>query len=135
MLWFNSHKAVDDVLDKDKGLLTQVGNWVGGMELTAEEVVEFNAKTVSSVQTFVKDTLSESTGRSKTRRYMAVSWMGLQVGVILMACISAPFDKVLAKFYLDLGTSTLMISVTTAITIFFYGSHGVAKYQSKKNGE
>ena len=27
-------KAVDDVLDKDSGLLTQFGGWIGNMNLT-----------------------------------------------------------------------------------------------------
>ena len=36
------------------------------------EVIEFNAKTVGSVQEFVKATLSESTERSITRRAIAV---------------------------------------------------------------
>ncbi len=42
---FATDKAVDNILDKDKGLLTQVGNWVGGFNYTEEEKSEADAKT------------------------------------------------------------------------------------------
>ena len=136
MAWYNpfswSDKVVDNVLDKDDGLLSQVGGWIGNMNLTDEEVIKFNAKTVDSVQLFVKDTLSESTGRSKTRRSIAVLWIKAQLGIVLMCCIAAPWDMELAEFYFKLATSTLMITVTTAICIFFFGSHGLARHNESK---
>jgi len=136
MSWYNpftwSDKAADNVLDKNDGLLAQVGSWVGNMNLTKEEVIEFNAKTVSSVQSFVKSTLSESTERSKTRRAIAVLWIKTQLAIVLMCCIAAPFDLELANFYFNLATSTLMITVTTAICIFFFGSHGLARHNETK---
>lgn len=131
--WFSSDsKAVDDVLDKDKGLLAQAGTWIGSMNLTEEEVIRYNAKTVDSVQKFVVASLSESTGRSKTRRSIAVMWFKLQVSIILMCCIAAPWNMEIANFYFELATSSLMLSVTTAITIFFFGSHGIARYNESK---
>ncbi len=136
MSWYNpfswSEKVADNVLDKDNGLIAQVGSWVGNMDLTKEEVIEFNAKTVSSVQAFVKATLSESTERSKTRRAIAVLWIKTQLSIVLMCCIAAPFNLELAKFYFTLATSTLMITVTTAICIFFFGSHGIARHNETK---
>ena len=136
MAWYNpltwGDKIVDNVLDKDSGLLTQVGNWIGGMDLTEEEVMEQNAKTVSSVQDFVKATLSESTGRSKTRRSVAILWIKSQLAIVLMCCIAAPWNIELAEFYLKLATSTLMIMGTTAIIIFFFGSHGLARHNESK---
>jgi len=131
--WFVSEKTVNDVMDKDSGLLAQVGSWVGNMKLTQEEVIEFNAKTVTSVQEFVKATLSESTERSKTRRSIAVLWIKAQLGIVLMCCIAAPWNMALADFYYKLATSTLMITVTTAICIFFFGSHGIARMNEHKN--
>jgi len=136
MAWYNpftwSTKNIDNVLDKDNGLLTQVGGWVNNLKLTEEEVIKHNAETVANVQAFVKDTLSESTERSKTRRSIATIWIKAQLGIILLCCISAPFNMPLALFYFNLATSTLMITVTTAICIFFFGSHGLARYQANK---
>lgn len=131
--WFSSTpKVVDNVLDKDSGLLTQVGNWIGNMNLTDEEVMEQNAKTVTSVQEFVKATLSESTGRSRARRDIAILWIKAQLGIVLMGCIAAPFDMALAQYYATLATSTLMIMGTTAIIVFFFGSQGLARYNESK---
>ena len=136
MSWFNpltwGQKSVDNILDKDKGLLTQVGGWIGNMNLTPEETIKYNAKTVASVQKFVADTLSESTERSKTRRSIAILWIKAQLAIVLMCCIAAPWDRELAEFYFKLATSGLMITVTTAICIFFFGSHGIAKINESK---
>lgn len=129
---FWSKKNTNDVLDKDNGLLAQVGNWVGNMSLTKEEVIEFNNATVTSVQSFVKATLSESTERSKTRRSIAVLWIKAQLSIVLMCCIAAPWNMELAEFYFKLATSALMITVTTAICIFFFGSHGLARHNETK---
>ena len=131
MGWFSSDKVVNNILDKDNGLLAQAGSWIGGLNLTPEEVMEQNAATVVSVQAFVKDTLSENTQRSKTRRSIAVLWIKTQLSLILMCCIAAPWNLELANFYFDLATSTLMITVTTAISIFFFGSHGLARLKEK----
>lgn len=136
MAWYNFFtavpKAATDILDKDNGLLTQVGGWIGGMNLTDEEVMIQNAKTVTSVQDFVKATLSESTERSLSRRNIASLWIKVQLGIVLMTCISAPWDMELAEFYFKLATSTLMIMGTTAIIIFHFGSHGLARHNESK---
>ena len=127
-----SAKAQEDILDKDSGLIAKLGGWIGNMNLTKEEVLEFNVKTVASVQAFVAATLSESTDRSKTRRSIAVLWIKAQLAMVLMSCICAPWDLELAGFYGELATSSLMITGTTAIIIFFFGSHGVAKYNESR---
>ena len=42
---FGTEKAVDNIIDKDNGLLSQVGSWVGGFNYTAEEKAEADAQT------------------------------------------------------------------------------------------
>ena len=131
--WFSSApKAVNDILDKDKGLITQVGGWIGNMNLTPEEIMEQNGRTVDSVQTFVVNTLSENTERSKSRRSFTKRWATMHLGIILLACVSAPFDMNLAGFYLNLALSPWICSITGAISIFFYGSHGIRTYNESK---
>jgi hypothetical protein len=134
-LFKSAPKAVDNVLDKDNGLLTQFGGWVGNMNLTDEEVLEANAATVASVQAFVKATLSESTERSKTRRSIAVLWIKSHLAIILLCCISAPWDNELAQYYFNLATSGMMAGVTGAVTVFFFGSYGLARHNETKKGE
>lgn len=129
---FSTRKAVDDLLDKDNGLIAKAGAWIGNLSLTQEEVVEFNAKTVMGVQEFVKETLDESTERSRTRRSVAILWIKSQLAIVMFACISAPWNIELAKFYLALATSGLMITGTTAVIIFFFGSHGIARIEKER---
>ena len=49
MSWFSklfgTDKAVNNLVDKDNGLLTQVGGWVGNMNYTDEERAEANERT------------------------------------------------------------------------------------------
>ena len=136
MVWWLAakpiEKAADNLLDKDTGLLTQVGNWIGGMNLTEEEAMETNSTTVKQVQEFVKATLSESTDRSKSRRSIATMWFKLQAGLIGLTAIAIPLDDTIAQAYFDLATSTVMVSISTAITIFFFGSYGVARHNETK---
>lgn len=42
---FATEKAVDNIVDKDNGLLVQVGGWVGGFNYTDEEKAEADAQT------------------------------------------------------------------------------------------
>ena len=81
--WFGTSKQVaktaDDLFDKDKGLLTQVGSWVGNMKFTDEEQAELNVKIADKAADFVASTLSENTERSKTRRQIAVLWIKTQL--------------------------------------------------------
>ena len=42
---FATEKAVDNIIDKENGLLAQVGSWVGGFNYTAEEKAEADAQT------------------------------------------------------------------------------------------
>ena len=139
MAWWNpfswGEKTKDNILDKEKGLRAQVGGWIGNMELTKEEVIEFNAKTVANVHTFVQNTLSESTERSKTRRSIAVGWIQVQLFLILMSAVLTLIDPEKGKVMFNIATSSVMLSGTTAIIIFFFGSHGIARYQESKGNK
>ena len=135
-MWYNpltwGKETQKNILDKDNGLLTQVGGWIGNMNLTKEEVMKQNAKTVTSVQGFVVSTLEESTDRSKTRRSIAVLWIKSQLAIIMLACIAAPWNMELANFYFKVASSALMLTISTAICIFFFGSHGIARIKESK---
>lgn len=131
--WFTGGtKVVDDVFDKDKGLIAQVGGWIGNMNLTDEEVMEANSKTVSTVQDFVEKTLDENSERSRSRRDIAnlivkfyILWLGVAFGVY-------PLAPKYSAFILE-GLSGLAIGgAFTAVVIFHFGSHGLAKYKNIK---
>lgn len=42
---FGTEKAIDNILDKDNGLLSKAGSWVGGLSYTKEEKAEAQERT------------------------------------------------------------------------------------------
>jgi len=135
MGWFGSligtEKAMDNVLDKDNGLLSQVGGWVGNMNFTEEEKAKMNAKMADGVSKFVEMTLSESTERSVTRRAVAVLWIRVQLAMIAITMGVAPWSMELAAFYLSIAFGTLMVGGTLSIIAFFFGSHMLSSHLGK----
>jgi len=125
-------KAVDDILDKDDGLLVKVGGWINDQQLTDAETLAANAKTVADVQDFVKATLSESTERSKARRSIADKWITAHLAIILLFCIALPWNQEVAAQYLELATSNTMGWVTGAISVFHFGSYGLSRHNETK---
>ena len=127
--------ATDNLLDKDNGLLTQVGGWIGNMNFTEEERAELYQNLSQGVSEFVTSTLSENTERSKARRDIAILWIKVELGIVLMACFCAPINMELAKFYLELAFSTTMTSATMAILAFFFGPYMFGAHLSKGKKE
>ena len=125
-------KAVDNVLDPKDGLLVQFGEYVNNQNLTNAEVMIQNAKTVANVQDHVKDTMSESTERSKSRRRLTDKWINVHCTLVLLMCIAAPWNMELAEFFFRIATSALMTMGTTAIIIFHYGSYGLVRANREK---
>lgn len=131
--WFSSApKVVDNVLDKDNGLISQVGGWIGNMSLTPEEVMKQNGRTVDSVQQFVVDTLDENTERSKSRRELAnlyikfyLLWLSVGFGIY-------PISEDYATFLILSLTGLALGGAFTSIMIFHFGSYGLAKLKGKK---
>ena len=131
-------KTVDNVLDKDNGLLTQVGSWIGGQQFTDEEQSEANASLVASLSSFVSSTLSENTVRSKTRRRLALAWVYTELFMILSTFITGIFsfffDAVtleLVKFMWSIPTSDIMFYGTLAVMSFFFGNHIIQGIKNK----
>ena len=91
-------KVVDNVFDKDKGLLTQVGQWVGHQQFTDEEKAKHSAKMAEAVQNFAVATLKENTDRSKTRRDLANKWFDMHIFFIRLCALYLPVDYLLIKF-------------------------------------
>ena len=124
-------KVANDILDKDSGLITQVGGWINNLNLTDEEVMKQNAATAASVQAFAVATLDENTERSKSRREIAILytkfyllWMTVGFGVY-------PINEGYAIFLVSALTGLALGGAFTSIIIFHFGSHGIAKLKKK----
>lgn len=129
--WFESTSK--NVFDKDNGLIAQAGEFIGNQNFTHEESAELNVKIIDSVNRHVERTLDENTDRSKARRSIAVGWFKLVVFLVLLVVVTAFYDMELAGFFLSLLSTGVVFSVTTAVTIFFFGSYGLTRLKEAKN--
>jgi len=129
---FNKPKTIDDIFDKDDGLLVKAGGWIGNQQFTEEDRAELNAKNIESVHKFVAATLSENTDRSKARREIAVFFIKFYSLMLFMAGMTYPVDSAWAKIWFDLATSLSAGGLVSAITIFFFGSYALARHQETK---
>jgi len=136
MAWYNplswGEKVADNVLDKDNGLLAQVGSWIGGQQYTEEEKAEANTDLRKGVVAYAIASMGENSERSKARREIAKMWIKTQLGIILMCAIAAPWDMDLAEFYFKLATASVMLSGTIAIITFFFGSYLLTRHNETK---
>ena len=136
MSWYNpmtwGDKLIDNVLDKKEGLLVRVGGWIDGQQHTEQEKAEDNKELRKGVIAYAIASMGENSERSKARREIAKLWIKTQLSLVLMCAICAPFDMELAEFYFKLATSTLMISGTGSIIIFFFGSYLLSRHNETK---
>ena len=136
-------KVVDNIFDKDKGLLTQVGQWIGHQSLSKEEEILHNAAMVKSIQAYSVATMGENTDRSKTRRTIATGWFQLQIQLIRLTVFCVFFDYLLSKLInenphftekvLEIAFSPLLWSVTSGVGVFFWGSHALRSSKFAKD--
>lgn len=131
--WFTSgSKTVNDIFDKDNGHLAKVGAWVGNQQFTEQERATFDKDNLKAVQKFVVDTLSENTDRSKARREIAVFFIKFYALMLFMTGMVYPIDPEWSTVWFSMATSLSVGGLVTSISIFFFGSHALAKHTSSK---
>lgn len=129
---FRRPKTIDDVFDRENGHLAKVGGWVDGLNFSQQERAEMNAGIAAGVRQFAVDTLSENTDRSKARRNIAEFWMQFYGLMIFMCGMTYPIDPEWSRVWLTLCTSVSVAGLVASISIFFFGSHALAKYEKDK---
>lgn len=130
--WQWGDKAVDNVLDKDDGIIVKAGGWINDLSYTDQEKAKDNEKLRNAVVEYAKASMSENSERSKARRDIANMWIRAQLGLILMCAICAPFKMDLAEFYFKLATASVMLAGTGAIITFFFGSYLISRHNETK---
>lgn len=126
--FFSAPKVVDNVFDKEKGLLTQFGGWVNDLNYTDQEKAQALGSLLDHATQFAKDTLGESTERSKTRRSLAIEIMRVELSLILMSVAVWPINKEYARFIWDVASSTLVAGAFGAVVVFFFGTYGIGTH-------
>ena len=133
---FGTEKVVNNVFDKDNGLLTQVGAWVGNQQLTDQERLEFSNELSKDVRSFAIATMGESTDRSQTRRKLAIEWFMMHIFFIRLNVFCVLIDWLLIKYTEATSyelTTTLagivfdpwLCGITGGIGLFFWGTHSL----------
>lgn len=125
-------KAVDDVMDKDNGLIAQVGGWIGKQQYTEQEKAEATIELTKSVQQFAKETLAESTDRSKARRRIAENVVDFYLLLLFMTGMTHPIDPKWSMVWFSIATTATLGGLVVSISVFFFGSHAWSKHQEKK---
>lgn len=133
--WFGADKMIDNVFDMEKGLLTQVGGWIGRQNLTPEELIVFNADMTKGVQAYAVATMGENTDRSSARRDIAKEWIRLQIQLIKLVILCVFIDYLILRLdgteaglkgsVFDIAFSPYLWGVTGAVSVFFFGSHAL----------
>lgn len=116
-------KVTDDLFDKDSGLISKVGSWIGNQKYTTEDQAEANSDMVKGVTAFAIATLSENTDRSKARRSIAVLVIKFYLVMLFWAALVYPLNKDWALFIIAIATSGGLVALVTGIGAFFFGSH------------
>ena len=101
------------------------------MNLTPEEVMKQNAKTVDSVQAYAIATLDENTERSKSRREIATIYIKFYLLWVSVAFGIWPINEEYAIFLIAALTGAALGGAFVAIITFHFGSHGLAKLKKK----
>jgi len=125
-------KVIDDVFDKNDGLLSKAGGFINDLHYSDAEKAKAHADLAKAVSTHIASTLSESTVRSRTRRRIAEMWIRVQLGLILMAAICIPLDKAATRNYFELATCEVMMYGTGSIIVFFFGAYVWGTYIKKE---
>jgi len=128
-------KLVDDVFDKDAGLLTQMGSAIGNLHLSEQEIMINAAESAKDIRAHVVATMGESTDRSRARRELALRWFDLQIDLIRLYVFCIFFDyliEALTGADPDFSNSVEAITlspylwgITGAVSLFFFGSHAL----------
>ena len=124
-------KIVEDVFDKDEGLLVKAGGFINNLHYSDQEKAKGFADLAKAVSDHIKTTLGESTERSKTRRLIAGMWIRTQLALILMVAITIPLNKAIAKQYFELATCEIMFWGTGSVIVFFFGAYVWGTYIKK----
>ena len=97
---------------------------------TKEEKADFNNKISDSLAKHVESTLSENTVRSKSRRFVTHTFVGLYAALVLIQIYISFTDIVNQKIW-DLITDQTLSTAIIMILAFYYGGYYAGGLLSK----
>ncbi|MFS1526134.1 hypothetical protein ACL7TT_18860 [Microbulbifer sp. 2304DJ12-6] len=141
-IFSSNAKSVDDILDKDRGLLVRAGGFINDLSYTEQERMRDNAELaarqaaaygelIDTVTEHARSTASENTQRSLTRRQVAIAIIRVELFLVLASVVIWPFRPEYARFVWLVASSSLMIGAFMAVVVFFFGSYGISNHLLK----
>lgn len=141
-LFSSNSKPVNDILDKDNGILVRTGGFLNDLHYSEQEQVRDDAEAMAArvkayqslLETATKHaaaTQDENTQRSLTRRHIAIGIMRVELFLVLLCVVIYKVDQPYALFIWDVASSYLMAGAFMAVVIFFFGTYGYSAHLSK----
>lgn len=116
----SSGKGVDNVMTVAKG----VGNFIDEQQFTPEEKSKFNVSLIGHMDSFMANSVSENSERSKARREIALLVMRWALAMLtLSGALHLGGLTEQAKFIRDLVIDDPIGYFVLGIGAFFFGAH------------
>jgi len=113
-------KGVDNVMTVAKG----VGNFIDEQKFTKQEQSEYNVKLIGHMDSFMANSVSENTERSKARREIALLVMRWALAMLTLSGVLHLCGWTEdAKFIRDLVIDDPIGYFVLGIGAFFFGAH------------
>ncbi|WP_421921232.1 hypothetical protein [Marinifilum sp.] len=99
---------------------------IDALFFTKEEKAQQSLKVADAQMEFLKTTLSESSARSVTRRYLALAIVGVFLFLILGSGMVYPINQEYAKFLFELVNS--LNTLVMMVAGFFFGAYMIGSH-------
>lgn len=117
---FSGKLKITDVFDK-------ASSGIDKLFFTNEERADFNKGIADSQLEFVKQTISENSIRSRTRRYIAVSIIAVYLFLVLASGFSYLFHEEYSKHIFELANKSLG-TLVVMVCAFYFGGYYLKNY-------
>ena len=115
-----------------QGTFDTIASGIDKLAFTAEERSEFNAKLADKLAEFSASTLSESTIRSRTRRFIAIMVI-VNVFLVFWICVALVFLGKDISIILKLTEGFSLSTAFIMVLAFFFGGYYLKGISLKKD--
>lgn len=120
----NANKAFDTI-----------ANGIDKLAFTNEERAELNIKLADKVAEYSKETLSENTHRSKTRRFASICIISIYLILVLTLVVLSFFENINTDIIKELVSDSPLTTGFIMVLAFFYGGYYLKRigFKGKNN--
>lgn len=113
-------------------VFNKVSAGIDQLAFTPEEKAAYNKEAADALAQFTKDTLNESTDRSKTRRQISLIIIFVYMMMSVCCMVLAFINQEKAKLLLDVSTALNLDTAFLMILAFFFGGYYLNLLKGKK---